>query len=82
MEERDFGWISGNPRRVNMVFHAADDDGLAIVVGQIAAKIAVQFFARRFVAKKWPPAFRRENRVDDDFGERWRHGGVMRQAGR
>ncbi len=56
-----------------MVFHAANDDGLAIVVGQTAAEIAVQFLAQSFVAQKWPAVFRRENRVDDDFGERLRH---------
>jgi hypothetical protein len=42
---------------MNMVFHAADDDGLAVEIGQDAAEIAVQFFAQWFVAQKWATVF-------------------------
>src|ERR1035437_8381206 len=49
--------------QMNMIFHAADDDGLAIVMGQDAAKIAVQFFAQSFVAQKWATAFGGKNRM-------------------
>jgi hypothetical protein len=42
---------------MNVVFHAADDDRLAIVVRQNAAKIAMQFFTNGRVAKKGTPFF-------------------------
>jgi hypothetical protein len=50
-----------------MIFHAADDDGLAIVVRQYAAEIAVQFFAQRFVAQKWATVFGRKHRMHQNL---------------
>jgi len=41
----------------HMVFHATEDDGLAIEIGQDAAEVAVQFFAEQFVAKKRATVF-------------------------
>jgi hypothetical protein len=35
---------------MNMVFHPANDDGLALEVGQDSAEVAVQFFAQGLVA--------------------------------
>ena len=63
-----------------MIFHAADNDGLAFEVGQDAAEVAVQFITQRFVAEEWPPVFGGEDRVYKNFGERLRHVGMMRDA--
>ena len=60
-----------------MVFHAADDEGLAVVIRQDAAQITVQFFAQRFVAKKWATIFGRESGVNQNLGERLRHGAML-----
>jgi hypothetical protein len=60
---------------MNMIFHAADNDGLAIVMGQDAAKITMQFFAQSFVAQKWATVFGGKNRMHKNLGERLRHGG-------
>jgi hypothetical protein len=37
---------------MNMIRHAADDQRLAIMVGQYAAKVTVQCFAHRFIAQE------------------------------
>jgi len=50
------------------------------VIRQDAAQITVQFFAERFVAKKRAPVFGRENSVNQNLGERLRHGVRMRES--
>jgi len=65
---------------MNMIFHSADDDGLAIVTGKNAAEVAVQFLAERFVTQKWPAFFGRENRMHQNLGEGLWHGGMMVQS--
>jgi len=42
---------------MNMVFHTADDEWLAIVICQNAAEITMQFGAQRFIAEKLVPIF-------------------------
>jgi hypothetical protein len=39
---------------MNVIFHTADDQGLAIVIGENAAEVTMQFFSQRFIAEKWP----------------------------
>jgi len=51
------------------------------VIRQDAAQIAVQFFAQRFVAKKWATIFGRENGVNQNLGEGLRHGVMLREGG-
>ena len=46
-----------------MIFRAADDEGLAIVMGENAAEVTVQFLAERFVAQKWPALKQQTQRV-------------------
>jgi len=60
-----------------MVFHATDDEGLAIEIGQDAAEVTVQFFAQKFVAEKWAAVFGGKNRMHENLGERLRHGVMM-----
>ena len=60
-----------------MIFHAANNDGLAFEVGEDAAKIAMQFVAQRFVTEEGPPVFGREDRMNQDSGERLRHVGMV-----
>ena len=54
---------------MNVIFHAADDQWLAIKICKNAAEVAMQFFAQGFVSQKWAAIFRRENGVHNDFGE-------------
>jgi hypothetical protein len=62
---------------MNVIFNAANDEGLAIVFGQNAAKVAVQFFAQGFVAEKWTAIFGRENGVNQNLGEGLSHDAMM-----
>ena len=64
-----------------MVFHTADDQWLAVVICQDTAQLTVQFFAQRFVAKKWAAIFGRENGVNQNPGEGLRHGVMLRECG-
>ena len=68
-------------KNVNMVFHAADDERLAIVIRQDAAQITVQFLAKRFVAQKWTTVLGRKNGVNQNLGEGLRHGLMLRECG-
>ena len=52
-----------------MIFHAADDERLAIVVCEDSAHVAVQFFAHSLAAQKWPPILGGENRVHQNLPE-------------
>jgi hypothetical protein len=63
-----------------MIFGAANDEGLAIVTGENAAEVAVQFFTERFVAQKWPAFLGRENRMHQNFGKGLWHGAMMVQS--
>jgi hypothetical protein len=54
---------------MNMVCNAADDEGLAVVIRQDAAKVAVQFLSQRPVAEKRAAVFRREDGMHQNFGE-------------
>ena len=65
---------------MHMILHAADNDGLAIKVRQDAAEVTVQFFAQWFMAQERPPVFGGEDRMHENFGERLRHDGMMRDA--
>ena len=60
-----------------MILHAANDEGLAILVRQNAAEVTVQFFPQRFVANKRAAVFGRENDVNQDFGEGLGHDAMM-----
>lgn len=65
-----------------MIFHAANDDGLAFEISQDAAEVTVQFIPQWFVAEEWPPVFGRKDRVHQNFGEGLRHGEIMNQTWR
>jgi hypothetical protein len=64
-----------------MIFRAADDEGLAIVMSENAAKAAMQFLAERFVAQKWPAFLGRENCMHQNLGEGLWHGLMMLKSG-
>jgi hypothetical protein len=63
-----------------MIFRAADDEGLAVVMGENPAKVAMQFLAERFIAQQWPAVFGRENCMHQNLGEGLRHGPMMVQS--
>ena len=42
---------------MNMIFHPADNNGLAFEIGEDAAKVTMQLFAQRFVAQERPSVF-------------------------
>ena len=63
-----------------MIFHAANDDWLAFEIGEDAAEVAVQFITQGFVADQGPAVFGGKDRMHEDFGERLRHGGMMRES--
>jgi hypothetical protein len=65
---------------MNVVFHAAHNDRLAIEIGKNAAEVTVQFLAQRPVAQKWSPVFGGENGVNQNLCERLRHGVRMREG--
>ena len=79
---RRFAGARQSREDMNVVFHAADDDGLAIEIGQDAAEVAVQFLAERFVAEQRATFFGRENRMHKNLCERLRHGWMMPNPGR
>jgi len=54
---------------MRVVFHTANNNGLAIKLVQNAANVAVQFFAKTFVAQKRTAVFRGKNRVNQNFCE-------------
>jgi hypothetical protein len=64
-----------------MIFHSANDNGLASVIGQDAAEIAVQFLAELLGAQKRTAVFGRENGVDQNFCEGLRQGVRMLKPG-
>ena len=64
---------------MNVILYAADDNGLAIEIGQNAADVAVQFFAKRFVAEKRATLFGGKCRMHKNFGERLWHDTMMMQ---
>ena len=57
-----------------MIGDAANDDGLAIVVRKNAAQVAMEILAQGRFAEQWPAFLRREDRVNEDFGEGLWHG--------
>jgi hypothetical protein len=62
---------------MNMVFHTADDDRLAILVRQDAAEVTVQFIAQWFVTEQWAAVFGLEDGVNQNLGERLGHETMM-----
>ncbi len=75
------GWLTSTcqtGQKVNMVGYPTDNDGLAAQMIKNAAKIAVHLFAKLLVAQEWPSLLCREDRVNEDFGQRLCHGGRMR----
>ena len=60
-----------------MILHAADDEGLAAEMREDAAEVAVEFLAERFVTEERAALLGREDRVQEDLGQRLRHGGRM-----
>lgn len=66
--------------QMHMIFHTANDDGLAFEIGQDAAEVTMQFVTQRFVAEERPPNFGGKDRVHQDFGEGLRHNGMMPNA--
>jgi len=63
-----------------MIFYATDDERLAIVIGQDAAEVMVQFFAQRLIAEIWAAVFGRESGVKQNLCERLWHGTKMRKS--
>ncbi len=64
---------------VDMVFDPTNNQRLAMVVGQNASQIAVQFLAQELVTQKGPTLFGGENRVDQNLGEGLWHARTMVQ---
>jgi len=58
---------------MHMVFHPADDDGLAVKLIQNATEVPVHFFTEIFVPQEWTAVFRGKNRMHQDFCERLWH---------
>jgi len=60
-----------------VIFHAADDHGLAIELGQDSTEVVMQFLAQRTLVQEWPTVFRGKNRVNQNLCQRLRHGARM-----
>ena len=58
---------------MNVILDAANDQRLAIVVGENAAKVTVQFLPQRFIAQIRAPILGRENGMNEDFCQGLRH---------
>ena len=58
---------------MNVIFHSANGDGLAIVIRQDAAHVAVQFIAQGFAAENRATVFGREYGVNQNLGEGLQH---------
>jgi hypothetical protein len=65
---------------VNVILHPADDQRLAIVFGEDAAELTMQFLPQRFIAQIGAPILGRENRVDEDLCQGLRHGRSVSRA--
>ena len=57
-----------------MIFHPADDDGLAIVIGKDSADVAMQFVPQRFIAQERAAFLGGKNGMNQDLGEGLGHG--------
>lgn len=66
---------------MHMILHAAYDDWLAIVIGEDAAKIAVQFVAQEFVAEKGPPVLGGKDHMHQNLAEGLGHELMMMDCG-
>jgi len=63
--------------QMHVILHTADDEGLAFEIREDAAEVAMEFVAEGLVPQEWPPFLGREHEVEEDFGERLRHGGTV-----
>jgi hypothetical protein len=59
---------------MNVIVNPADDDGLAIQVGQNASEVTMQFLAQGATAEDWAAGLGGEDRVNQDRGQGLRHG--------
>ena len=66
---------------MDVVFHAADEEGRAIELFGDAAEILVQRVARGFVAQEWPAVFGGEDEMNVNGGKGLWHDGSMVNRG-
>ena len=64
---------------MNVILYAADNNWLAIQVGQSPTEVTVQFFTHCMIAQKRSPVFSGENRVNQNLREGLWHGCRMRK---
>jgi hypothetical protein len=65
---------------MDMVFHAADEDGWAIELFGNAAEVRVKRVARGFIAQKRTAVFGGENEMNVNRGKGLWHGGRMSKS--
>ena len=65
---------------MHMILDAANDERLAVEVGENATEIAMEFLAQRFVLKKWPAFFRREDQMQRIFASDCATTAMMEEA--
>ena len=66
---------------MNVVFNPANDDWLAIQVGQDAAQVSMQFFPQRMVSQKRTAIFGGKYGVNQNLRKGLWHGCRMRKPG-
>jgi hypothetical protein len=64
-------------KKVDVIFHAADDERLAIEMSQDSTEVTMRFLAQRPVAQAWAAVLPGENRVNYNLCERLWHEGRM-----
>jgi hypothetical protein len=62
-------------QRADVVFHATNDDGLALEVLENASEIVLEFLPQRSVAQQGAAVFGGEGRTRANPGQRLRHDG-------
>jgi len=67
-------------QQVHMVGDSTYNQGLATQMIKNAAKIAVELSPELILSEEWPSLFRREDGVDEDFGQGLRHRTSMRRV--
>jgi len=64
---------------MNVVFNPANEDWLAIKVGQDATEVTMQFFAQRVIAQEWAALFGGKHRVNQNLRKGLWHGCRIRK---